>query len=267
MREISKLPSAPVFDEKLVRMVSDLLFLPDATDTKRKMFQILGNIAFLDRLVEKFRSIDFGADTKRNRYPRWIIISGGINPEYGNNPDSEETRLVRSLFTASGRDWDTVLTTPESNIIKNELEKSGAGFFAYLETKSTNMRDYFTNSKVLGFYDGKVFWRPSRFAPRLYRSDALVLMTTAEATLRAKLSAEAALPHVKVETISYDAAAPMIGAEVSREKWGGNETSRRFVWGEVLRLEHYAGKGDIKLDYSLRRKLRAINQAAKEREG
>ena len=177
MRNIDKLPTPPNLDEKLIRMISDLLFLNnrpfnnvDFSDSfsgrpeyvkdhfsgrwrcigswpysMESVLQIMGNIAFLKDMFCYDKSLNI-KDKYLPGLPR-LIITGGIQPEYKN--DTEETRFVKKLYTENGKyDWNDVLTRPQSSIINSRLQNVGCNFWSgykiRLDTKSTNTKENIT---------------------------------------------------------------------------------------------------------------------------
>ena len=236
MRIIDKLPKTPDLNEKLVRMITGLLFLKDAKIGKENQYekfdmetvlQIMGNIAFLDNMFNGNRlNVDI------SRTPK-LVISGGINPEYKEN--TQETVLVKQLYTLNGSDWNDVLTIPEAEIINNRLSEDKFNPFrsqTYLETKSTNIKENISLSRDLGFYDG---------VKELY------LFTTKENTLRAVATARKHLSNIDISSVSYTPAIPAMGVKVDEENWAKHPLSRQYVYGEFLRVVKYTEIQEITL--------------------
>lgn len=251
MRTIDKLPDTPNLTEKSVRMISDLLFIPDkpfdyiAKDKKydsNSVLQIMGNIAFLkdmfkDNLLHK-------ACGKYGMIPR-LVITGGINPEYRN--DTEETRLVKHFYTESGKyDWKDVLNIPQSVIINTRLQNLLPGIWVqnrtpFLDVRSTNTKENFIMVKQNGWYQNVCQLR---------------LFSTAESTLRVKATALKQIQNLKnIATVSYVATFPEFNISADKEKWAAHPLSRRYVYGELLRVIKYNETDDIKLTDIEQKKL------------
>ena len=250
MRIIDKLPNVPNFTEKSIRMISDLLFVSDKPFDNNKQnsksaLQIIGNIAFLKDMLKD--NIFSKVSNNYNIIPR-LIISGGINPEYKQN--TEETRLVQTLYTQSGKyDWQEVLTTPESVIINNRLQKMLYNPWhnerkPLLETKSTNAKDNIAMVDKIGGYN---------------EIEQLRLFTTAESSLRVIAIARNQLPKLKnIASISYVPTFPELGAVCDKQNWAKHPLAQRYVYGELLRVIKYNETEEIRLTYAEKQKLRNI---------
>ena len=138
------------------------------------------------------------------------------------------------LYTANGNDWNDVFVKSEAEIIKGEFDKNGMNTSAWkMETESTNVKENFEKSKDAGFYDG---------------IKNLVIYTTNESMVRAKLTAEAFLKDKNVSVVGYAPSIASMGIKVDAENWANQPLSSQYVWGEVLRLKAYSDKGDFDLD-------------------
>ena len=249
MRIIDKLPRTPKLNEKLVRMITGLLFLRDARLGNSENYgkiepetvlQIMGNIAFLDDMFNGNK-----LNVEVSSVPR-LVISGGINPAYRDN--TKETALVKQLYTSGGkRDWNDVLTKPEAKIINDRLNQNKYNPFVantYLETTSTNLRENITFSKERGFYTG---------AKNLY------LFTTKENTLRAVATARKYLPDMKnISSMSYTPTVPTMGVRVDEDNWANTPISQSYVYGEFLRVVKYYETNEILLTETENSKMFSI---------
>ena len=277
MRNIDKLPETPHFDEKLVRMISDLLFLNNrpfnSYDFSTGLFrcpiyvndrfcggrklidywpynmeavlQIMGNIAFLKDMFCGDYSLNI-KDKYLPGLPR-LIITGGIQPEYKN--DTEETRFVKKFYTEKGKyDWNDVLTRPQSVIIKSRLQDVMYNFWSgrdiLLDTKSTNTKENITIPKESGWYNNIKHLR---------------LFTTAESALRVLATAKKYLPSIHdIATITYMPTLPELNIRVDKQNWALHPLSQRYVYGELLRVIEYDKTGEIQLSHKSKKKLRNI---------
>ena len=247
MRIIDKLPKTPDLSEKSIRMISDFLFLDDKPfdvchDSNKLVLQIMGNMAFLK---DMFKYNIFSKVSNNYDIIPKLIISGGINPEY--QQDTEETRLVKKLYTQSGKyDWQEVLTTPESVIINNRLQKVQYNPWRnekkpLLETQSTNAKDNIAMVDKMGGYK---------------EIEQLRLLTTAESSLRVVSIARNQLSTLKnIASISYTPTFPEIGVECDKENWAKHPLSQRYVYGELLRVIKYDEMGEIELKYNKKQAL------------
>ena len=247
MRVIDKLPKTPNLNEKLVRMITGLLFLKDAHignngeygkfDAKT-VLQIMGNIAFLNDMFNGNK-----LNVNISKIPK-LVISGGINPAYKEN--TQETALVKQLYTMDGKDWNDVLTIPEAKIISNRLSKDKFNPFIsqiYLETNSTNLKENITMSRDAGFYNG---------------IKDLFLFTTKENTLRSVATARANLHDVNIASVSYTPTIPTMNIKVDESNWAKHPLSQQYVYGEFLRVVKYSEEKDILLTDTEQTKLNAI---------
>lgn len=250
MRMIDKLPKTPNLNEKLVRMITGLLFLKNIGIGRPEYYgydpkillQIMGNIAFLNDMFIDNTQLNLSAQPSLPN----LLISGGINPAYKEN--TEETNLVKMLYTEGGKkDWNDVLTIPEAEIINNKLktmkynpwEKS-----VLLETESTNLKENITKSRDAGFYDGVMQLR---------------LFTTKENSLRAVATARKHLPNLEdLASISYTPTIPQMGIKVDEENWAKHPLSQQYVYGEFLRVVKYSEEKDILLTDTEQTQLNAI---------
>lgn len=223
MKTIDKLPSLPRFNNKIVCLITALLFLKDKDNLpKDTVYQILGNIAFLDTLVEKVKTI--GSDNN-------VIISGGINPKY--KKQNLETNFVKTLYTKGGeRNFNDVLNKSEAKIIKKELLKNNINNNYLLEEESTNCKENITKSLDANLYKNV---------------KELAIITTNENTLRAKLTAEKYLPNVNISTIGYTASIKDKNINVDKNNWMKNDFSKQYVWGEFIRIVTYSNNNEFKL--------------------
>jgi hypothetical protein len=262
MRLIDKLPQAPDLNEKSVRMISDLLFVPDKPfnqnygdcgkyDTKSAL-QIMGNIAFLK---DMFHGTVLSKVSAYCPNVSCLIITGGINPAY--TEDTEETRLVKQLYTEHGKyDWTDVLTIPQSVIMYTRLltipDNPLLSKKTLLETDSTNTRANFVSVYEKGWYDG---------------IKQLRLLTTAESALRVTATARKILPRMKdIGTISYVATFPELNIKCDKDNWAKHPLSRRYVYGEFLRVVKYNEMAEIKLTDVEKAKLNcAIQELSEQR--
>ncbi|MBD5405819.1 hypothetical protein HDR59_04720 [bacterium] len=222
MRDISKLPNTPVLSEEIVRIITVMLFIKSKTSLEAdSLLQIMGNIAFLPDMVRDFPS------AYKN-----VLISGGKNPNYKEN--NQEVGLVKQLYTATGNDWNDVFEKSEAEIIKGEFDKKGFDTTAWkLERESTNVKENFEKVKSTGFYNGV---------------EKLVIYTTNESMVRAKLTAQSVLDDKNIDVVGYTPTIASMGIKVDAENWAKNPLSAQYVWGEVLRLKNYSDRGDFKLD-------------------
>lgn len=222
MRDISKLPNTPVLNEEIVRIITVMLFIKNKTSMDvDSLLQIMGNIAFLPDMVRDFPS------AYKN-----VLVSGGKNPNYKEN--NQEVGLVKMLYTSTGNDWNDVFEKSEAEIIKGEFDKKGFDTTAWkLENESTNVKENFEKSKDAGFYNGV---------------EKLVIYTTNESMVRAKLTAQSLSDDKNVDVVGYTPTIPSMGIKVDADNWAKNPLSAQYVWGEVLRLKNYSDKGDFKLD-------------------
>lgn len=280
MRLIDKLPSVPKFDKKIIRMVSDLLFIEDkpfnkadSSDTityvpiwkydwdngwriggsmphnHNAALQIMGNIAFLKDMFCGNQGLNI--NRKHLHFIPQLIITGGISPAY--TQDNEETRLVKQLYTKNGAyDWNDVLNYPQSEIIKDLLMTMKWTPWSYqngavkplLDTKSTNTKENFMAVKEAGWYKDIKHLR---------------LFTTAESSLRVLATARKQLPELTdVATMSYTPTFPEYNVVCDKENWAKHQLSQRYVYGELLRVIKYDELGDIKLTDIEKTKLNNI---------
>ena len=237
MRMIDKLPKTPNLNEKLVRMITGLLFLKDVSMGRsghynkfdpETILQIMGNIAFIKDMMKGNCELNIPAQPILPK----LVISGGINPAY--KEDSQETNLVKMLYTEGGKyDWNDVLTIPEAEIINKRLSENKYNPFktqTYLETNSTNLKENITMTHNAGFYNGVKDLR---------------LFTTKENTLRAVATARKHLPNMSVATLSYVPTVPSMGVKVDEENWAKHPLSQQYVYGEFLRVVKYAEMQEI----------------------
>ena len=234
MRMINKLPQTPQLNDKIIHLITTLLFLKDKKIlTKDTVYQIFGNIAFLDDLTAKVKELG------KNKN---IIISGGINPEYKNN--TQESQFVKMLYTKGGvKDWNDVLNKSEAEIIKTELSNNGINDNFILEQESTNCKENIMKCVEANLYkDVK----------------NLAIITTKEQTLRAKLTAKKYLPNVNVSTIGYTATVKNMNISVDENNWIKNYLSKQYVWGEFLRIAKYSSMGEFNLTETMQNKLNLI---------
>ena len=258
MRLIDKLPQVPDLNEKSIRMITDFLFLPDKPFGSLKkgdesVLQIMGNIAFLkdvfhDNVLSKIY-------TYYTNIPR-LIITGGINPAY--TQDNEEVRLVKSLYTEDGEyDWNDVLTIPQSVIMNNRLQSKIGNPWVdekqpLLETKSTNTKENFMAVKGAGWYKNVKHLR---------------CLTTAESGLRVLATARKQVPELTdIGIISYAPTFPKYNLICDKENWAKDDLTKRYVYGELLRVIKYDEFGDIVLFDSEKRKLLDIAQELFEKQ-
>ena len=253
MRLIDKLPQKPNLDESLVRIITTFLFvhatknekLPDyyaEINNPNTLLQIMGNIAFLHDLVpEAKRAIS--ATTEPNPHkntvpPKTTIISGGINPAYGEN--NAETTMVKQLYTAGGkRKWDDVRHIPESKIIRRELANAGIhNKGIILESKSTNLKENIQNAKELGLYNN---------------ANHISMLTSAENAVRTRATARKILGDTNnVSVMTYTPTIPntniaINGDSSAKNFWALNEISQQYVYGELLRVIAYSETKEITL--------------------
>lgn len=223
MRNISKLPNIPALNEEIVRIVTAMLFVNNELSIEpNTLLQIMGNVAFLPDMIKGFPI----------KYYENVLVSGGKNPYY--KEDNNEVDFVEMLYTANGNDWNDVFVKSEAEIIKNEFDKNGVETAHWkLEKKSTNTKENFKASKKAGFYKGV---------------DNLVIYTTNESMVRAKLTAESMLKNAKVSVVGYTPTVSSMGIKVDFDNWAKNPLSVKYVWGEILRLKQYSDKKDFKLD-------------------
>lgn len=235
MRMIDKLPQTPQLNDKIIHLITTLLFLKDEkTLPKDTVYQIFGNIAFLDDLVSKVKKI---GDNKN------MIINGGINPEY-KNQQTQETQFVKMLYTKGGaRNWNDALNKSEAEIIKTELFKNKIDNNIILETQSTNIKENVTKTLDANFYKG---------------IKNLAIITTKEATARAKLTAEKYLPKINISTIGYTPTVKNMRISVDENNWMKNDLSKQYVWGEFLRIVKYGEMGEFNLTETMKNKLNLI---------
>ena len=243
MRFIDKLPKVPYLNEQSVKMITDLLFVPDKPFNqnsnnnkydKNSALQIMGNIAFLK---------DIFNDTMLSKIYTYysavpiLIITGGINPAY--TEETEETKVVKHLYTEDGKyEWKDVLTIPESIIINNRLQNIQNNPWTgkqkmLLETKSSNTKEIFTSVKQMNGYKG---------------INQIRMLTSAENTLRAIATARKLLPEIKdIGTISYVPTFPEFNVICDKNNWANHKLSQRYVYGEFLRVVKYDAMREIKL--------------------
>lgn len=234
MRLVDKLPQTPQLNDKIIHLVTTLLFLKDEkTLPKDTMYQIFGNIAFLDDLVEKVKDIG----NNKN-----MIISGGINPEYKN--ENQETQFIKMLYIKGGaKDWNYALNNSEAEIIKTELTNAGVSNNFILEKESTNCKENVT--KCL---DGNLY----------NNIKDLAIITTKEQTLRAKLTAKKYLPDVNVSTIGYTAQVKNMDISVDENNWMKHSLSQKYVWGEFLRIVKYSQMKEFDLTETMQNRVNQI---------
>ena len=255
MRIIEKLPKTPNLNEKLVRMITGLLFLKDVSMGRsghynrfdpETVLQIMGNIAFIKDMTRENTQLSIPAQPVLPK----LVISGGINPAY--KEDTEETKFVKMLYTEGGKyDWNDVLTKPEAEIINKRLSENKYNPFkpqTYLETKSTNLKENILMTRDAGFYNGVKDLR---------------LFTTKENTLRALATARKHLPNMNVATLSYTPTVPSMGVKVDEENWAKHPLSQQYVYGEFLRVVKYAEMQEIVLsDVEANKLNNIINELA-----
>ena len=257
MRLIDKLPPAPNFDDKIIYMISNFLFLEDkpfnygeqcktfllGTQKYREYnpkyaLQIMGNIAFLKDMFRKEKWLNI----ENFPFLPEMIITGGINPEYKN--DTEETKFVKKLYTEGGKyDWRDVLTIPQSIIIYMRYPWH-FNYSPRLEMRSVNTKENFMAVKEKGWYENV---------------EHLRLITTAESSLRVLATAKKHLPNLQdVATLSYTPTFPELGIKCDKENWAKHPLSQRYVYGELLRVIKYDEMGEIKLSDQAKVKLHDI---------
>lgn len=234
MRMINKLPQTPKLNDKIIYLITSLLFLKDKkTLPNDTMYQIFGNLAFLDDMTAKVKEI--GNDKN-------MIISGGINPEYKN--DTQETQFIKMLYTKGGaKNWNDVLNNSEAEIIKKELILAGVKNNFILEKESTNCKENITKCLDAGLYKD---------------TKNLAIITTKEQTLRAKLTAKKYLPDIDVSTIGYTARVKNMDISVDENNWMKHPLSQQYVWGEFLRIAKYSSMGEFNLTETMQNKVNLI---------
>ena len=155
--------------------------------------------------------------------------------------------MVQTLYTQSGKyDWQEVLTTPESVIINNRLQKIQYNPWRnekkpLLETQSTNAKGNIAMVDKMGGYK---------------EIEQLRLFTTAESSLRVIAIARNQLPTLKnIASISYTPTFPELGAICDKQNWVKHPLSQRYVYGELLRVIKYDETGEIELTHNEKQKL------------
>ncbi|MDR0319255.1 MAG: YdcF family protein [Rickettsiales bacterium] len=246
-REISKLPATPKFSGKLVQLITDFIFQPDADYDISGKTLFVCSIANLNAMIGKFNELENIKESK-------IVVSGGVNPIY--KKLTPETVLMRLMARRNKIKWADILHNSESYIIRKRLEKVAGPLNVCTEYRSTNTRENWVNSRNLEFMNNP---------------NGIVILSDATYSLRQKLTARAVLPpETKIETISYEAHyngpfmndmwCPFLNLHASRDGWYKNFFARKVVWSEVLRIKKYGDKGDLKLDAANAAKLEEIIQ-------
>jgi len=203
--------------DELVNEISDLCFY-ESPDTEGNILVTFGSNVGVRAAARKTMQ-----ELKRG-LAKILALTGGVSSAF---PEVSELRPGQSEAQAI---YEAIFADPGGADLLHRTE------YLFVEKMSLNTLENVANlQKRLKFFP----------------DDTVVCVCHAYSARRVFLTMKKYFPHIEVRVSPFELKVPVtkdLTVNMTRQSWFKGQISRALVWGEVLRMEAYGARGDIRSD-------------------